>query len=191
MAIEMQLIHKAAAGDRRAQAKLYHDSFGLVMNVCMRFCNNREEGTALLNEVFLKVLSHLSDVRDVPHYLAWCRRIAMNVCISDHRKKKHILESFVLDERETEWLERFLYDREPEDEGPSEEAIREALRQALLEVPESSREVFQMFVLEGYTHHDIGQELGISEGTSKWHVNNARKIIRRRLRELLKVNMAV
>ncbi|MCB0483945.1 MAG: sigma-70 family RNA polymerase sigma factor [Flavobacteriales bacterium] len=187
----MQLINKAATGDRRAQAQLYQDSFGLVMNVCMRFCNNREEGTALLNEVFLKILGHLSDVRDVPHYLAWSRRIAMNVCISDLRKKKTHLEMSILDERNTEWLERYLYDKEPEDQGPNEESIREALRQALLSVPSASREVFQLFVMEGYTHYDIAKELGISEGTSKWHVNNARKVIRHQLKEMLRVNLAV
>lgn len=187
----MQLIHLAADGNRRAQAQLYRDSFGLVMNVCMRFCNNREEGTALLNEVFLKILSHLSDVKDVPHYLAWSRRVAMNVCISDHRRKKHQIEAYALDGRDTEWLERYLYDREPEDAGPNEDTLREALRQALLSVPTSSREVFQLFVIDGYTHYDIGKELGISEGTSKWHVNNARKIIRQRLKEMLRVNLAV
>ncbi len=67
----------------------------------------------------------------------------------------------------------------------------EKLKELLNELPDSSQEVFQLYVLEGYNHREIGEILGISEGTSKWHLNNARKILRRLLKENLNINRRV
>ena len=65
------------------------------------------------------------------------------------------------------------------------------LRILLSELPNGSQEVFQLYILEGYTHSEIGGILNISEGTSKWHLNNARKILRTKLKERFNITRKV
>ena len=102
--------------------------------------------------------------------------------INEYRKNKRNPEFLLFDPNVPTDYYLPLYQH-----GDNEVAVprisMESLRALLDKLPNSSQEVFQLYVLEGYNHMEIGSILGISEGTSKWHLNNARKILKALLKE--------
>lgn len=182
MKVSAKLIKRCAKGDRKAQHELYKVCFSPLMSICMRYKNNEEDGVAILNDAFLKILTNLPDLKEKVPFEPWAKRITINCCINDYRKLKRNPE-FVLNDAETP-IDYFLpiYNRNEDDHsGPP--ISMEKLKELFTRLPNSSQEVFQLYVLEGYNHAEIGDIMGISEGTSKWHLNNARKILKHHLKE--------
>ncbi|UTW63881.1 RNA polymerase sigma factor [bacterium SCSIO 12741] len=188
MTISPKILKAAARGDRRAQKKLYELSFDMLMGICMRYKTNQEDGVAILNDAYLKILNNLENLNPKIPYEAWAKRITINCCINDYRKQKHSPE-YIYMEKEA-MLDHFV--RVEDDDWEESQLVSvEKLKELLNELPDSSQEVFQLYVLEGYNHREIAEILGISEGTSKWHLNNARKILRRLLKDNLNINRRV
>lgn len=182
MKIERSLLIKSAKGERRAQHELYKACFSPLMSICMRYKNNQEDGIAILNDAFLKILNNLPELKPHIPFEPWAKRITINCCINDYRKNKRNPEFLLFDPEVPMDYYLPLYSHSDE-EGDVPRVSLEALRSLLDKLPNSSQEVFQLYVLEGYNHIEIGEILGISEGTSKWHLNNARKILKSLLKE--------
>ncbi len=171
MQITDQLLTLAQRGDRKAQHELYRQCFPLLMSVCVRYKHDEQESVAAVNIGYLKILNNLDKYRpDVP-FAAWIRRIMINTVIDEFRREK-------------KWREVTYFSDDLERERPNEpldwnEAdLRfnaEQLEALLRRLPPVSRQVFNLFALDGYAHQEIGDMLGMSEGTSKWHVSFARK----------------
>ncbi|MCB0479869.1 MAG: sigma-70 family RNA polymerase sigma factor [Flavobacteriales bacterium] len=182
MKIDPALIQKCSKGDRRAQHDLYKACFSPLMGICMRYKNNQEDGIAILNDAFLKILHNLPELKPHVPFEPWAKRITINCCINEYRKNKRNPEFLLFDPNVPMDYYLPLYQH-----GDNEVAVprisMESLRALLDKLPNSSQEVFQLYVLEGYNHMEIGSILGISEGTSKWHLNNARKILKALLKE--------
>jgi RNA polymerase sigma factor (sigma-70 family) len=171
MKIGQKLLNACSKGDRKAQEKLYKQCFQPLMGICMRYKVNESDGVALLNDAFLKILTHLPDLKPGVPFEAWAKRIVINCCINDYRKSKSRPQYIYIDQEAV--LDHFD-DHSSETNETVIGITLEKLRTCLDQLPESSSEVFQLYVLEGYSHKEIAQILSISEGTSKWHLNNAR-----------------
>jgi len=189
MNVAPRIIKACINNDRMAQQELYKLCFGPLMSICMRYKHNQEDGVAILNDAFLKILTNLKDLnKDVP-FEAWIKRITINCCINDYRKHKNKPKLIHV---ESESFLDFLLPIDDEDIDEEGTGISlQKLRLLLSELPNSSQEVFQLYILEGYTHNEIGTILNISEGTSKWHLNNARKILRTKLKERFNITRKV
>ena len=182
MKVSAKLIKSSAKGDRRSQQKLYQLVFSPLMSICMRYKTNEEDGIAILNDAFLKILTNLEGLKPHVPFEPWAKRITINCCINDYRKNKRSPEYLLFDPEIP--IDYFLPLYQGEDNDESAPPITmESLRELLNRLPKSSHEVFQLYVLEGYNHAEIGEIVGISEGTSKWHLNNARKILKKHLKE--------
>lgn len=151
------------------------------MGVCMRYQKEESEAMAALNLGFLKILQHLDKYRhDIP-FEAWIRRIMINTLIDEFRKNRTVKElieyrDFSEEKNNQLWL----------DTSEAEQVLNaEQLTSMLHALPAMSRKVFNLFAIDGYSHQEIGEMLGISEGTSKWHVNHARKRLQEMVREAL------
>ena len=123
------------------------------MSVAFRYKKNEEDAAALANEAFLKILTNIAKYNSISPFEACIRRIAINTAIDDYRKNKKREEMFEAEE----------------------------LNNMLLELPKATRIVFNLFALDGYSHKEISEELGIRLETTKWHMKEARK----RLKALL------
>ncbi|MBC7862433.1 MAG: RNA polymerase sigma factor [Bacteroidia bacterium] len=163
--------------DRAAQHKLYLNCYSFLMSICARYKKNKEDAEEILNIGFLKILNNLDKYRNEIPFTLWMRRVMINTLIDDFRKNKKEKEMF----QQVDFNEYF-------DEGHSNvvntyvsRMDAEELQAMINSLPEMSGKVFNLFAVDGYSHKEISDMLGISEGTSKWHVNFARN----KLKELL------
>lgn len=172
MNIDPQLLKAAHRGDRKAQYALYRVCFPVLMAVCMRYRRDEQEAVSALNNGFLKIIQNLDKYRrdEVP-FEAWIRRIMINTAIDAFRREKKWRELTVF----TDEIER-AHPEEPVDWNEAEQRLSvQHIENLLRKLPPVTRQVFNLFALDGFSHREIGEMLGMSEGTSKWHVNNARK----------------
>lgn len=173
-----KLIKACIRKDRRAQEQLYRLCFPSLMSICMRYFRNESEAIASLNTSFLKILNNLKKRNDKVPFEAWIRRITINTSIDAFRKNKTYKTYIQADE-----------DLGIHDQGRSGFEINqaelqldaEAIEQLIQELPPMSRQVFNLFAIDGYSHQEIADLLGISVGTSKWHVSFARKELKQKL----------
>ncbi len=175
-----ELVDHGRAGDAAAMEALYAMFRGPVFGLVYRYAQNRAAAEDLLQDVFLKIFSHIRSVRDASTFPAWVYRIALNTAYSHLRQKRTQTEKLVplsdveerLEEPETRPADRDL-------QGPLEEAIR-ALAPRL-------RSVFVLHDVQGFKHEEIARTLGCAVGTSKSQLFKARL----RVRDYLKARKAV
>lgn len=175
--INQRLLQDAAKGDRRAQFQLYQRCFSVLMGVCVRYRRSEEESVAMVNEGFLKIVNHLPRYNPDTPFEAWIRRIMINTLIDDFRKNRKVHELIENQDFTDHHNHVGLVDFNTAD-LQFEAGQLEAMIRAL---PPMSQKVFNLFAIDGYGHLEISELLGISEGTSKWHLSFARQ----RLREML------
>ncbi len=171
MNVDPQLLQAAQQGDRKAQYALYRVCFPVLMAVCVRYRRDEQEAVAALNSGFLKIIQHLERYRrdEVP-FEAWIRRIMINTAIDEFRREKKWRDLTVF----TDMVER-EYD-EAIDWNEAEQRLNVQHLETLLQrLPPMTQQVFNLFALDGFSHREIGDMLGMSEGTSKWHVSHARR----------------
>lgn len=172
-----QLLDACARNDRRAQYRLYSQCYSFLMGICIRYTVSRDDAEDLLNRSFLKILQNIGGRRKEVPFGLWARRITINTIIDEFRKKrKEAAQTEIVDftERADEYDSVTVnsYLRKVE---------AEQLQALIDKLPETSRQVFNLFAVDGFSHKEISAMLGMSEGTSKWHMNNART----RLKEMI------
>ncbi|MBL7964559.1 MAG: sigma-70 family RNA polymerase sigma factor [Flavobacteriales bacterium] len=170
------LLQACIREEARAQHQLYKVLYPVMMGICTRYERDRSLAVANLNNAFLKVLRNLDTRPAHVPFVPWVRRITINTAIDAYRRSR-------------EWEHVASLDADGVDvhEGAANDFLRtmeaEAFAEMLLRLPPMSRQVFNLFAIDGYAHAEIAEMLGISEGTSKWHVNHARQLLRKALLE--------
>ncbi len=167
-----ELVSQCIRGDSRAQYRLYKLYSKAMYNICIRMLANRHEAEDVLQEAFISAYRNLNSFKGNSTFGAWLKRIVINKCISQLRKNKL---SFV----ELEKLDFETSD--PFDSSDYSALNPEYIHQAIKELPEGSRVVFNLFAVEGYKHKEISDLLEISESTSKTQYLRARSILMNKL----------
>ena len=175
--MEQTLIARCIRKDAKAQYELYRALYPMMMSVCTRYERNKQDAVAMMNAGFLKILDRISERRPEVPFEPWARRIVINTVIDAFRntRQRKAVESLdeEMDGTNASEVNEYLQHMEAE-----------AFAELLLRVPPMSRNVFNLFAIDGHSHAEIAQLLDISEGTSKWHVNHARGVLQRALAEL-------
>ncbi len=180
--IEEQLIKRCIEKDRRAQLELHKICFHLLMPVCYKYVKQEELARELFNQAFLKILSSLQKYDQHKDFKKWSQSIAINTLIDEYRKNKRI--KMMVDNNCD--LDSYLFINQTGENNNAQQTLgEETVKQLLEKLPNVSRKVFQLFALEGFSHHEISEMLQISTGTSKWHVSNAREILKKYISQLL------
>lgn len=181
MQMDVSILSECADNNRRAQKQLYEYCFRLLMPLCLRVHTNEEDARSSLNIAFLKIIKGLEgiDLHQI-NFNAWSKRITNNTLIDEYRKKKIQMTHYISKETDRE-LDYYA-------ESSQNEAISDfgcdVILKMLKEIPESSAQVFNLYVIDGYNHREIGELLEMSEGTSKWHLSTARKLMREKLEKI-------
>lgn len=166
-----QIINGAKKGNKKAEYELYRYCFDLLMPICARYTSDRDAAVDLLNQGFIKIIFALKKYENHPPFNFWSKRILINLAIDEYRKNKKRLDFNVRIDAESF---EFTTLHTAIDDLSFKEIIL-----LLEELPAASRIVFEMFVLDGFKHDEIAEQLNISTGTSKWHLNNARMILQK------------
>lgn len=179
MNIEAQLLERCIRGERKAQYELYKLCYGILMAVCFRYERNKEDAEFLLNKAFLKILNNLESYSSSVPFEAWIRRITINTAIDEYRKSQRSKVDYVEEPMQLASLSEMDYN-DADKKFDAEELL--ALIQKL---PPVSQKVFNLYIIDGYNHKEIAEQLGMSEGTSKWHLSSARKKLQEMMRKLM------
>lgn len=168
------LIERCVNGDARAQHELYRTMHATMMAICTRYERNRQDAVAMMNQGFLHILRGLEKKPAAVPFEPWARRIVINTVIDAFRRSKP--------RRENETLTDSVDDHAAIDTNDYlREMEAEAFAELLRRLPPVTRQVFNLFAIDGCSHAEVAEMLDMSEGTSKWHVNHARTILRRAL----------
>ena len=173
---DQELIQGCRQNDRLAQKCLYERYFGKMMGIAMRYTRHQEEAIEILNGAFLKVFTALDKYQDQANLAGWIAKIVFNTAI-DH-VRRHARYKDVMDFESTQ--------DNPVTNLSMDHLQVEDLYRLVQKLPTSSRTVFCLYVIDGYQHKEIGEMLGITVGTSKWHLANARKELQQMLQKLHK-----
>ena len=160
-------------GDRKAQEQLYRSYYKAMMGLCLRYSRNESDAVEILNSAFLKVFVHIQryDPAQGSVY-TWIRTIVVHSCLDFIKRKSKMVLHKELDRA----LDVYL------DADAVSKLDVAVLLQLIRQLPPATQAVFNLYVMEGYNHAETGQLLGISEGTSKWHLSEARKRLQHMIR---------
>lgn len=157
------------------QEELYRRFSPRMYAVCLRYAGNAEEAEDILQEGFIKVFKKLGSFRGEGSFEGWVRRVFVNTAIEHFRRKKYLQP---VTEKEENTIEgKFLSALD----GLAEKDILALIK----ELSPGYRTVFNLYVVEGYSHKEIGDMLGISEGTSKSQLSRAKVILQEMVRKYL------
>lgn len=166
--------------NRRSQEDLFRLYYGKMLSVCMRYTNDKDTAQEVLQEGFIKIFDKLGAFDFKGSFEGWIRRIVANTAIDAIRKSKK--DPFLTDNDNDFKLgaeDRMVEQEELDLRGLKAEIAMEAIQK----LSPAYRSVFNLYVLENYSHKEIGELLGISEGTSKSNLAKARMNLQKMLNE--------
>ena len=171
-------LHELLAGclrnQRRSQELLYKQFYGYAMGICLRYTSTREEASEVLNDGFLKVFTRLQQYDAEQPFKGWLRRILINTALDHYRHEvRHYHHE---DSSQAEQIPAG-------DADANSQLAYEELMLLIQQLSPAYRLVFNLYVIDGYSHEEIATQLGISVGTSKSNLARARESLRTMLQK--------
>ncbi len=175
---ESDLIKGSIEGDRRMQEELYRRFSPKMYAVCLRYASNADDAQDILQDGFIKVFKKLDSFRGDGSFEGWVRRIFVNTAIEHFRRKKYMQPVTEKEENTIEGKYVSVLD----------DLAEQDILELVLQLSPGYRTVFNMYVVEGYSHKEIGEMLGISEGTSKSQLSRAKAILQDLVKKHIETN---
>jgi RNA polymerase sigma-70 factor, ECF subfamily len=171
---EKELIRRCLTGERQAYEQLYGQYGPKMLVVCSRYVSGRSQAEDVLQEGFIKLFQNLHNYRNEGSFEGWIRRIMVNTSLQHYKQTAQNRPHVPIDD---------LYeDHCPTDEYDIIETINaERLLALIQELPSAYKTVFNLYVFEGLKHREIAEQLGIGEGTSKSNLQDARRLLQRKI----------
>ena len=172
---EEQLVNKCLEMDTLAQKQLFEFYSKRMMGVCLRYAKDSEEAQDVLQMGFIKVFEKLEMYKHQGSLEGWIRKIIVNTALDNIRKNKKLMNNIE--------LEKVDYQLHNYDENAIDALSAEDLLRVIQKMPTGFRTVFNMYVIEGFSHKEIAEKLNISVSTSKSQFSRARVFLQKRLIE--------
>ncbi len=183
--IRREVIESCKAGDERAFAEIVHQSQRKVFNIAYRMLGNSEEAKDLAQEVFISVFDSIKNLREEIKFDAWLTQITLNRCRNrwKYLKRRQYFNSDSLDdpvETEDGDMPRAIYDPSDNPETLYEKKmIQQLIQRGLQELKEDQRELLVLKDLQEFSYEEMGEMLGLPEGTVKSKLHRARMDLKR------------
>jgi RNA polymerase sigma-70 factor, ECF subfamily len=171
-----ELIQGCIKGERHYQNRIYGLFSSKMFVVCLRYSKNREEAEDIMQEGFVKVFTSIHQFKSIGSFEGWVRKIMVNCALQKYRSKSHLHPVINIENANTEHLAS---------ENVLSQLDAKELLKMVQQLPPAYRMVFNLYVFEGLKHREIAQELGISEGTSKSNLSDARAILQKAVNKSL------
>ncbi len=175
---EQDLVRGCIQGKRQFQQELFQRYAGKMLAVCLRYARHRMEAEDMLQDAFVKVFEHLGQFQFKGALEGWIRRIVVNTAVKTFDRKSFTHEQIGIDPNWDSASDLPLGDVQLQEED---------LLNMINQLPDGYRIVFNLYALEGYSHQEIAEMLGIQESTSRSQLVKARKQLQTQLFELHKV----
>lgn len=173
-ATEAQLIAALKRGESRAHKVVYERFAGKMLAVCTRYCANRADAEEVMLDGFMRVFEKIGQFREDGSFEGWIRRIMVTESLMFLRKTKQWRQEIPIEdvtvEPDYEWADTSLNEND--------------LLRMVNQLPDGYRTVFNLYAIEGYSHAEIADMLGISEGTSKSQLSRARTMLQGSLKKM-------
>ncbi len=168
-----KLIHNCKRGDRKAQEQLYKNYAQLLFGICLKYSRNKTEAEDNLHDSFMTIYEKIGQYKFKGSFEGWIKRVTVNTVLQKYRKDEYlkVVTENVAQVSEIDSDSEFLDIELP------------TLLGYIQELPNKYRLTFNMYVLDGYTHKEISEKLGTSEGTSKSNLARARMILKEKIRK--------
>lgn len=168
-----ELIFGCAKNDRACQERLYKLFYPKMMAVVRRYIDHYEQAEEVLNNGFLRAFQKIDQYTFQGSFEGWLRKIVFH-SVSDYVKQNTRYNEKIMLVEKDEYVHKDHADK----------LYYEQLLQLVQQLPDATRSVFNMYIMEGFSHKEIGKMLGISEGTSKWHLSEGRRILKDKIERL-------
>lgn len=166
-----ELIAGCVDNDRRSQEEMYRRYFELALRIVKRYTKDEETQLHIVNEGFLRAFTKISNYKGTGSFEGWMSKLIFHEVSNHFRKKQSNFKFIEIDQQHASSVRNEGLD-----------SLEHAdLEKEVMALPEASRKVFMLFAIDGFSHKEISEKLNISEGTSKWHVSNARQLLKKRL----------
>ena len=167
------IIKGCLKGDRMCQEQLYKMFSTRMFGLCLQYANNYDDACDILQDGFIKVFRKMDQFTGKGSFEGWIRRIMINTALERYRSHLHL---YPLTEN-TVIKDEFVYDE------VFEKISADELVKLVQKLPPRYRMVFNMYAIEGYTHKEIAETMGITVGTSKSNLSRARVILQRKVKQ--------
>ena len=170
-----EAIRRCKKGEPKAQEQLYRQFAGKMLGVCMRYAVDKMEAEDMLQNGFIKVFQRIEDYREEGSFEGWVRRIMVHSAIEYYRKHHKMLQIVDMDESAQEITV-----------NPSATLNLDVqdLMTLIQQLAPGYRMVFNLYAIEGYSHREIAELTGISEGASKSQLSRARAILKQQIEKM-------
>ena len=172
---EDELISGCLSGKRQAQRQLYDTYSRRFMAICLRYLKDQEQAEDVMIQSFMKIFEKLSQFQGKGSFEGWMKRIVVTQALMAIRSNRSLSLSISLEDAEKM--------QEPAAEDLNQLEVAE-LMDLVQSLPLGYRTVFNLFAIEGYSHQEIGELLGITESTSKSQLNRARSVLKEKITSL-------
>ncbi|HLG36224.1 MAG TPA: sigma-70 family RNA polymerase sigma factor [Bacteroidia bacterium] len=167
-----EIIRSCISGDARAQKFLFDTYSRRMMGLCMRYASGREEAEDMLQEGWIKVFRNLHQFRFEGSAEGWIKKVMINTCLELLRRNKKMSNHLGVEAAEQIAVSEF---------NSNDTLSAKDLMNMIHKLPSGYRTVFNLYAIEGYTHKEIGEKLGINENTSKSQYSRARAHLQKML----------
>lgn len=167
-----ELLEGSLANKRKAQESLFRHFYGFAMTIALRYSRDEMDAADIVSHAFIKIFKSIHSFDSSKGSLhAWIKKIVVNEGL-DHIKSR------------TRFSENVELETVPEPQinnSVIEQMGAEEIMEIVKKLPPATHAVFVLYAVEGYNHREIAEKLAISEGTSKWHLSEARKFLQQQL----------
>lgn len=166
------LIRDCIANKRKAQEMLYREFYAFTMQVALRYSRDESDAADILSNAFVRIFKYIHQFDPQKGNLhGWIKRIVVNEGLDHIKSRERFSENVELETVEEPSIDNRVLDKMGADE----------LMELIQKLPPATHAVFVLYAVDGYTHKEITEQLNISEGTSKWHLSEARKKLQQAL----------
>jgi RNA polymerase sigma-70 factor (ECF subfamily) len=167
-----ELVDGCLANNRKAQETLYRHFYGFAMTIALRYSRDEMDAADIMSHAFVKVFKSLHTFdRSKGNLHGWIKRIVVNEGLDYIKSRSRFSENVEIETVEEPTINNAVLEQMGADE----------IMELVKKLPPATHAVFVLYAVEGYNHREIAERLKISEGTSKWHLSEARKTLQKQL----------
>ena len=178
-----EIIEGCVKGDSKSQQIIYQKFYGKMLGACMRYSKDREEARDILQDGFLKVFTNIKSYSGSGSFEGWIRKIIINTALDYIRKNKQMIQY-----ANSDYIEENAQEITEEENNDYASISKNEIMEAVQQLPTAYRTVFNMFVVDGFSHVEIANQLGINIGTSKSNLSKAKIYLKKIFANTLKAH---